>query len=87
MTESKNPVALADASGVVYTEGGDLPVYVLLQVKKDASSAELLDVDISTEGLNKVQAVAVLEAVLKTLKEDDSDTLIGPDVTIKPVVV
>lgn len=82
MTESINPVALAEETGEVYKEGGASPVYVLLQLKPDASDNDTLDVDLSIEGLDKTQTITVLEAVLKSLKEDDS-TLSDAEVSIQ----
>lgn len=82
MTESINPVTLAEETGAVYKETGDSQVYVLLQVKPDAEDNDTLDVDVSTEGLTKEQAITVLEAVLNSLKEDDS-SLSDAEVTIQ----
>jgi len=85
MAESINPVAVADETGVVYRESGETPVYVLLQVKKDASSNDFLDIDISTAGLDKNQTVAVLKEILDTLQKDDSNVLPDIDSDILPL--
>lgn len=85
MTESINPVALADESGTVYTETGDAPAYVLVQLKKDPDSDDSLDVNVISEGLNKEQTISVLESVLKNLKKEETEVLEGSDLSILPL--
>lgn len=70
MTESINPVAVADATGLAYKEGEHAPVYILLQLAKSSDDNDKIDVDIITEGISRLQAIDVLTEVLESMKSD-----------------
>lgn len=70
MTESINPVAVADETGLAYKEGEHAPVYILLQLAKNSEENDKIDVDIITEGINRLQAIEVLTEVLESMKAD-----------------
>jgi hypothetical protein len=85
MTENTNPITAADETGVVYRENGEDPVYVLVQVKRDNSSEEFVDVDIATAGLDREQTIAVLEGVLETLRTEKTPVLPDIDSDLLPL--
>lgn len=74
MSGSINPVAVADETGLAYTNGDAESVYILVQLSKDAQDSGALTVSLTTEGIDKKQAINVLREVLKAMESEETDS-------------
>lgn len=70
-TDSINPVAVAEKSGLVYTHSSNRDAtYILLQVKDNPEDVEVADIDLTVEGLDDDSVIVILEKILEELKNE-----------------
>lgn len=65
-----NPLVEAEKNGTVYTHTGEeQDPYILIRLRPNAEEADVMDISVDAEGMDNLQVLHILEALIEQHKE------------------